>query len=617
MAFKLKMDFAIRRRYADDIEAIRHAVDSTKLSDDAIKENLRQRIGNTEKILRSSLFPKDVKSFRAILPFSDAHAKLFEVQAALWKAQGLPPLLATVVNPWDPNELFTVPQAGSLEKEVDIHAMRGEHRVAALNLANSTNQPIKVRLRTKGLPGGSTPDYLQIAEVPWTDTVESRPVTAALSTVESADGCWTVMVLPGLVQQVWLTLHAVDIADGRHSGQLVIESDTEGIDVPQTPLTLNIYPVDFPEKTTLEVGGWSYTSGRGAYGVTAKNRPQFLRHLQEHYVNAPWANSSILMSFQFGENEQIKLDTHEMDDWIAQWPDARQYYIFMGLGEVSGPVRKSFAGAKLGTVEFNRRVGKWITAWVEHLKRKGIGPERLGIHFFDEPNCDSDVASIIEWNKALRAAQPEVKAWINPIYKDPTKGSGDLLAVFDILCPNRPMWLLHKKKFNAFYLDQKRQGRKLQFYSCKGPARLLDPYAYYRLQAWHCWKVGGTGSFFWAFGDNGGASSWNPCTSSHSPFTPLFIDDATVTGGKHMEAIRQSVQDYETLLMLKETLQKAKAAGRNDATVVNAKKLLDTAADDVLNSESVDRLMWHNQKDRTMADTVRVKILNAIVELGA
>ena len=38
-------------------------------------------------------------------------------------------------------------------------------------------------------------------------------------------------------------------------------------------------------------------------------------------------------------------------------------------------------------------------------------------------------------------------------------------------------------------------------------------------------SVGGQGSFYWAFGDNSGASSWNEYFAKAGPFTPLFLDD--------------------------------------------------------------------------------------------
>jgi hypothetical protein len=141
---------------------------------------------------------------------------------------------------------------------------------------------------------------------------------------------------------------------------------------------------------------------------------------------------------------------------------------------------------------------------------------------------------------------------------------------------------------------------------------LLDPYSYYRLQAWQCWQVGGTGSFFWALGDNSGSSSWNEYFAKAGPFTPLFLDEATVTAGKHMEALRESAEDYEYFVMLRAAVQKARAAARADAAVAAAEQLLRTAADEVLAADGAATLRWHEPKDRTLADRARERILHAL-----
>ena len=100
----------------------------------------------------------------------------------------------------------------------------------------------------------------------------------------------------------------------------------------------------------------------------------------------------------------------------------------------------------------------------------------------DEPHEGTDVGPLIAWGRAIHAAEPKVLIWEDPTYKDPAKAPSGLFEGCQILCPNRPMWLTGDDKFARFYLDEQRCGRTLQLYSCSGPARLLDPYSYYRLE---------------------------------------------------------------------------------------------------------------------------------------
>ncbi len=453
--------------------------------------------------------------------------------------------------------------------------MRGEYRAAALNLANNTGRPMEVQVRAEGLPGSPAPKYLMVHEVPWTDTAQGRPVAAALPEAQRNDGSWTVTVLPGLVRQVWFTFHVADVPPGNYTGTVVAES--AGVEPRRVPVTLRVWPLDFPKETTLWLGGWSYTNGNGSYGMTPQNRPEFVKHLQSHFVNAPWATGSVMLPCRFtGDPPAAQLDTTEFDNWIAEWPNARQYMVFLGAGQ-------TFGKAKVGTPSFDRHVAAWLGAWVRHLRSKGISPERLTLGIQDEPREGTNISALLAWAKAIRAAEPKVRIWEDPIYVLPQKAPAELFEASDILCPNRPMWLAGSKQFQQFYLAQKRQGRTLNFYSCSGPAKLLDPYSYYRLQAWHCWRIGATGTFFWAFGDNSGSSSWNEYLAAHStPFTPLFLDADSVVAGKQMEAIRESVEDFEYFVMLRRATDRAKAGGRVDAAVAKAESLLQGGAERVL-----------------------------------
>ncbi len=539
---------ALRHRFTADSQALEKAIRQSKPIDEAARNRLLAQFAGIQNTLKPEALPHDA-SFRAVLPMGDAHARLFRLQAELWRTGGTAPLAAAAATPWDPLDPFQRPDPTG--GTVEVHAMRGEHRAAAVNLANSTDRDLDVRVQFDGLPGSPSPGYVTVHEVQWTDTSQGVPVAAALPEARRVGEGWTVTVLPGLVRQVWLTFHAVGVEPGQHIGRLVIQA--EGLGPLAVPVRFRVWPLEMPSQATLWLGGWDYTDGDSMYGVTPDNREPFLRHLREHFVNAPWATGAVMLQFELppGEPATVRLDTRRFDAWIARWPNAKRYMVFLAVGA-------NFAGSEMGKPEFDRRVGAWITAWVRHLAGKGLGADRLGLLIHDEPNESTDARPIVAWARAIRAAQPKVLIWLDPTYQDPRKAPPELFEACDILCPNRPMWLAGGKPFEQFYLDQKHQGRTLQFYSCSGPAKLLDPYSYYRLQAWHAWRVGGTGSYFWAFGDNSGASSWNEYLATVGPFTPLFLDRQTVTPGKHMEALRESVQDYECLVMPPEAVRPPK-----------------------------------------------------------
>lgn len=602
---------SIRHRLEEDAAGIEKAIRESELPD-AEQRALLEKLASIRREGERLQPPHSTEGFQAVLPLNDVHARLFGLQAEFWRRNvsnagrelALRPAL-----PWDPVELCGPIPASDARQAVEIHAMRGEYRSAAVNLYHGGTSPVEVRLRFEGIPPALA-RCLTVHEVAWTDTAQGVPIAAALPEARRDGRDWIVTAKPGIVRQVWLTFHPADVEPGDYRGTMTFVA--AGEDPSPLPLRIRVWPLTFPAETTLWLGGWSYTDGRGSYGISTANRAAFLAHLQNRFVNAPWATGAVMPVSQIAAAGD-KLDTARFDDWIAQWPDAKAYLVFLAVGNYSG-VSRSAGPLKPGTPEFHRAVGTWISAWVRHLRTKGIEPSRLALLIHDEPHEGTDTGPLIAWAKAIQEAEPEVLIWEDPTYRDPHLAPSELFEVCDILCPNRPMWLDQSKQFADFYLDQQQRGRTLHLYSCSGPAKLLDPYSYHRLQAWHAWHIGAKGSFFWAFGDNSGASSWNEYFAKAGPFTPLFLDEKTVTAGKHMEAIRESVEDYEYFVMLERAVERAKAAGRKDG-VAQAEALLKTGPQRVLEASGAGEIRWHEPKDRSLADSVRIEVLEALATL--
>jgi hypothetical protein len=224
---------------------------------------------------------------------------------------------------------------------------------------------------------------------------------------------------------------------------------------------------------------------------------------------------------------------------------------------------------------------------------------------------------ISAWSRLIKKAEPKLLHWTDPIYQSPaTEAPLEFFKEFDILCPNRPMCLYDPDGYGKFFKKRGEEGQTLHFYSCAGPVRDLDTYSYYRLQAWHCFEVDAKGNFFWAFGDNGFASSWNEYLAKNGTYSPLFIDSDSVTLGKRMEAVREGVEDYETLVMLKKAIANAEKTAADAKLIAEAKSLLKSAAPTVLNAPDADKVQISDKKDRTIADQVRVKLLKMLERLG-
>ena len=267
----------------------------------------------------------------------------------------------------------------------------------------------------------------------------------------------------------------------------------------------------------------------------------------------------------------------------------------------------------MGTPRFDAKVGSWLTAWVRHMERQGLKPEQMVILLVDEPHARSQDEILVAWATAIRGANLGVTLFVDPTYIDPRKGDPAMFEAHDILCPNTPMMLTQGKRFRSFYESQKEAGKTLWLYSCDGPAKLLDPVTYHRAQAWLAFQIGAEGSFFWAFGCGGGiGNSWRAYAQTASEYSPYFVDPTSVMEGKHSEAVRESVQDYEYLCMLREQADKARASGSDAAWLKRAEELLTRGVTEAVAAVTPANIHWKVSKDRSTMDNVRIRILDAL-----
>jgi hypothetical protein len=244
-------------------------------------------------------------------------------------------------------------------------------------------------------------------------------------------------------------------------------------------------------------------------------------------------------------------DTANFDAWQALWPDARQYCVFASVGAKLGQW-------DMGTPEFDRAAGEWAKFWAQHMRGTGLVPAQLRVLLVDETSDAKADAIITAWAKAIHASGAGITVWEDPTYKDIAKASPEMIAQCDVLCPNRRRFLRGESPYQDYFAEQRTKGKVLELYSCSGPMRQQDPYSYCRLQAWDCWRFGAVSTYFWAFADAAGGSSWNEYPQLRASFTPLFITADSVVAGKHLEALREGVEDYEYLVMLDRALKERK-----------------------------------------------------------
>ncbi|HCU35337.1 MAG TPA: hypothetical protein DGT21_07690 [Armatimonadetes bacterium] len=582
-----------------------------RLGDAAVDDAERRELQTRAEALREEIDVWDhvPDDFQTILPLNELHARVYALQAPVLRAQGFGGLTAWAGHRYDTLQPLDCPTQPPAEPPtLSVRMMRDEHRADVINLTNPMDKPVTATVTATGL-GAYTP-ALKLREVLCTDTRERIPISSAILPGQPAEQGLQITIPAGTTRQVWLHFDTRGVAAGDARAQVEIRSGNAGADI-VVPLRLHVADLVMPPEFSIAIGGWDETNNKGGYQVTAENMTEFIANLREHGVNMPWSNPQVMPTpgeYDAEGNMTAPPDFTAWDQWVDRWQGARCWGLFPN-------VRDTFAGEQMGTELFNKKVGQWATAWVEHAAEQGIAPNQIMILLVDEPSRDEQDQRIIAWARALRAAQPELFIWNDPVHAEPDKVDPEFYELSDVLCPHAPRFLGEKPAYRDFYVAQRDAGRELWFYSCSGPSKLLDPAAYYRGQFWLNLGYGGKGSCYWAFGDESGFS-WNAYNQARTVYSPLFLSPTTVTDAKQMEAIREGAEDYEYFMMLQARVEELEAAGVSGEAIAAARTLLATAPNRALDIMGPNRQPWMVPKDREVMDRLRLQALGMLERLS-
>lgn len=599
----MKTDAGARKRLFSDVETMKEMVENSSLPKARKQELLSSLRSLRSKV--SELSRIKPEGFKAIVPFNEVHAETLAINAELLRARGFPPLCAWYKHRWNPLLPWEAPERPPSEPpELSVALMSGEYRSVAFCLTNATDVPVTVRIRIEDLPIAP-----KVHEVLFTDTQEGKVIADALPLARKADGGSEIRIPAGMTKQIWLTFHPTDTPSGDYEGKVVVEGGPER--PLHLPLRLHVSKIRFPRKPSLSLCAWDYADGP-SYGLTPRNLEAALEDMREHFYDSPWSRSSTAPWPKAEEldgegNLKGELDFSRFDRWVRMWSGARRYFVFLSVG-------RSFVGIPMGTERFRRAVSRWAATWAKHNREVlGLKPKQVGLLLVDEPHSSEQDRIIVQWAKAIKAGTDDFLIWEDPTHREPWKTAlPELFEICDALCPNLNIFYGGGERSFEFYRSlREEKGKKLWFYQCSGPARLLDPYYYHRLLAWHCFRHGAVGMGFWAYADTGWSDVWNEYAARRTIYSPVYIGEDFVVTSKHWEAVREGVEDYEYLRMLRDAVGRTK----DSELARKAEKLLREAIEAVAGSHDAKLLHWEVPKDRTAADRMRLRILSMLEKI--
>ncbi len=557
--------------------------------------------------------------FKAILPMNDLERDIFNLRASVWRGQGQPTMRLWKNHRWEMLGPTEEPPAGANVPKLHIDLLNGEHRADVLNITSAAKEDLQIQVRIEGLPGGADPDYVSPYEVLCIGTRHLGAISSPLLPLKRQAGSNVLTLAPGMTRQLWFDFHPTDLPPGRHRGRIVLETAAGG--KRNVPVELVVWPWKFPERTHLLLDGFTYTNGKGDRGINAMNRDAVIAFLRDHHVNVTWASQAALPEGKYDPQGRLieSPETADFDAWVRRWPDAQRYMVFLAVGGgYTGVDRPAFGGSKPGTELFEKKIAAWAHFWVDHIRSLGLRPDQFGLNIFDEPINKDQYDLLATWAKAIEQAEPELVTWVDPNPKTEDGTYLPMMAEVDELLPYRLLWYRYIDWYPELFDKQRQAGRRLGFYSCHQPARSFDPYSYYLLQAWHSFQIGGTSSAFWSFSDTRGANPWNNYADYFpGSYCPFILQDMDILSDKRMEAVRESAQDYEYLVMLRDRVEALEATGSTNQALTPARSILARACHRVLSGFQGMSFRWDQPLDRTVADKVRVDILKALASLDS
>ena len=608
-----RMYTAVNMRMRSDLFNVRDRIAASAI-DGAEKARLMARVEALEQQVTHN--EVEINSFfRAILPLDRLHSEIFALNAPVLRSRGLGPLTAWAYNRWDMLHPFQAPAAvPAAPPALRVDMLAGEYRGEVFNLTNATDSQIVADINISGLPGGVNPDYITVREVLFTDTSELIPIASALPQARQRQQGHAVSIPAGMTRQVWLQFNPRGIPAGEYSGTISVRAG-RGIGEIAMPLSMKLYPAEFPEEVTLNVGGWDYTMGRGGRAVTLANIPPLIELLREYWVNTPWATvSAAPREAEFDADGHLvseQMDFAVWDEWVERWAGVRHYYVFMSVGT-------TFYGERMGTDRFNTMVGEYFKAWTEHMQAQGLEPNQLAVLLVDEPNKPEQDEIIVAWSKAIKPMNPDVVIFNDPFHTPPDSALPGLLEMSDVLCPNTMHWRGYSEEEREMFRVHQERGAELWLYSCAGPANLLDLHTYFRGQNWWLIHEGGLGTHYWAFSDTGGTpSSWNPYAQTGTHYIPIYLDSHSVTPAKQIEAIREGVADYEYFVILRSMVEELEQRGVSSPLIAEVRQFMVDGPAEVVRVNEKENANWLVYKDRTLMDTMRIRALQYMEALSA
>ncbi len=294
---------------------------------------------------------------------------------------------------------------------------------------------------------------------------------------------------------------------GWQEGSVVLATSAGELRV---PWRLEVYGFELPRETHLRsafglgtgaINQYHGLEGRGEAleGARREVYEMYLRNFAEHRIS-PYSffdYDPIEVTFEGeGEAKRARVDFARFDRAAARWIDGAGFNTFsmplrgMGGGTFHSRHLGRLEGYEEGTPEHARLFQDYLGQVEAHLREKGWLDEAF-TYWFDEPD-PKDYDFVVAGMKRIRAAAPGLRRMLTE------QPEAALMGHVEIWCGLTPEWTPERVRV------RREAGEEVWWYICTAPkapyvTEFIDhPGTELRLWPWQSWQYGISGILVWA-----------------------------------------------------------------------------------------------------------------------
>jgi hypothetical protein len=369
---------------------------------------------------------------------------------------------------------------------------------------------------------------------------------------------------------VWVTVHtAKDTPPGAYRGTVTVRP--EGRPPAVVPLTVTVWDFALPDQTHLRTLTWLGTGALRAYhglqwsAADERTHAENVRRYQDILLEHRLGPGGEVAAHVPKDAKTGRYDFAAVDASLERLIGKGMNAFIMG----TAPNLKR-EGKKEYTPEFLASFGDMLKAYGDHLRQKGW-IDKAYVYTYDEaPRAAWPEVKKVA--KAIRAAAPELRILQCLNEPEGVQALAGTVDVFDV-------YVSQYHKAGVAPLQQR--GTEVWLAVCCYPMDHPNLFIEYplidaRCLPLFCWKYGAAGFEYWSpnsWGQNGQAKPpdqwpgkpWNPNTFGKYNGDGYLLypgPDGVPYSSIRLEALRDGLEDYEYLWLLKDLAGKAQATGQ-------------------------------------------------------